>query len=137
MNAVTLVVRRLLADAGVAALVDTEVFPVLAPQGFAAPHIVVSLVHEDADVVLEGHRNGFFSRVSVQCKAADVSAAIDIGEAVKSALAIVNEPVYSGATPPVEIGTITCWKEGTDITDYGDDRSVFRRLLDYRVRWTE
>lgn len=136
MNAVALIVRCLLNDIGVTDLVEHEVYPIAAPQGFTAPHCVVTLLHEDADVTLNGHRAGFLARVSVQCMARNAPAAINIGEAVKAALTLINDPVYSAAVPPVEVGTVTCWKEGTDITDYTADRSIFRRVLDFRVRWT-
>lgn len=136
MNAVALIVQCLLNDSGVSDIVGTDVFPVVAPQKHIVPHCVVSLIHEDGDVTLNGHGAGFFARVSVECKAPSVPQAVNMGEAVKAALTLINEPVFSSAVPPVEIGTVTCWKEGTDITDYTPDRSIYRRVLDFRVRWT-
>ena len=136
MNAIALTVRCLLNDSGVTGIVGTDVFPVAAPQNYIAPHCVVTLLHEDGDVTLNGHRAGFFARVSVQCMAPSAPEAITMGEAVKAALTLINEPVFSAAVPPVEIGTVTCWKEGTDITDYTPYRSIYRRVLDMRLRWT-
>jgi len=136
MNAVALMVRCLLNDMDVTDLVEAEVYPVAAPQGFTAPYIVVNVLHEDGDVTLNGHKAGFFARVSVHCIARNAPSAIHLGEAVKAALTLINEPVLSGGTPPEPIGTVTCWKEGTDVTDYTPDHTVFRRIIDFRVRWT-
>ncbi|HEY4200047.1 MAG TPA: DUF3168 domain-containing protein [Devosiaceae bacterium] len=137
MSALTIGVRLLLADAGIVAKVGSSVYPITAPQGAEGPYIVVGLVHEEQDFLLAGASGCFFSRVEIQCVASTGPEADAIGEAVKACMTtVLNATVMSGGDNPVEIGTATAWKEGTDLLDFTDDRAVFRRLLDYRLHWT-
>lgn len=135
-SALDLLIRVLSDNSDVAAIVGTRIFGIVAPQTKAMPYIVCSLIYEDQDVTLEGHQDGYDSRVSVECVASSVTNAVELGETVKSALSIAHHPVLSDDIPAEELGRVTLFKEGTDVTDYTQDRSTFRRFVDFRMRWT-
>lgn len=134
MSATAIAVRLLLANDDLNTAVSSRVYPVVAPQSKALPYVVVSLVYESQDVVLEGQRDGYSSRVSVHCIAEKPEAADRLGELVKRALSsVIHQTVADGASQPMAVATVL--KDGTDLLDFNDDRTVFRRLLDYSIRW--
>lgn len=135
MSATAIAVRLLLADEDLNSAVAGRVYPVVAPQTKTLPYLVVSLVYESQDVVLDGQRDGYSSRVSVHCVADKPEAADRLGELVKRALScVIHQTVNDGASQPMAVATVL--KNGTDLLDFNDDRTVFRRLLDYDFRWT-
>lgn len=138
MTALQILLRLLLDDSGVTQIVGDRVFPVLRPQGTDMPAIAVSSLHEDQDVTLSGHRQAFTNRVSVECFAADVATADGLGEAVKSALEVAHiELLDDDASPPDVVARVDfIVKDGADILDFSEDRRVFRRVIDFRMRWT-
>lgn len=135
MSATQIAIHLLLDDPSVVNLVGDRVFPVAAPQVENQPYIAVSLVWEEQESVLAAHRDTFISRVSFACVANSLALADTIGEAVKGAMTDVVNVAVLNATGE-SIGDATAWKDGTDMTDFTDDRSVFRRLLDFRLRWS-
>lgn len=137
MNALTILRRLLIEDSDVAAAVDTRVYPVSRTQSDPLPALVIHSVYEDQDIVLAGARQGFENRMSVECIAGSAGAAHDLGEAVKSALqCIIHQPLYSDDSPPVLEAVATIWKEGSDSSDFTEEPRVFRRIVDFRMRWT-
>ena len=132
MSATAIVIRLLLEDSAVTA----EPFPVVIPQTASLPCIVVNLVSEQQDHVIEGAQPVFDSRVSVACHGATPDEANDLGEAVKRCLeGVISWEVENGDSPPGIWGTATIWKAGSDMTDFNEQRTVFRRVIDWRVRW--
>ncbi len=135
MSATAIAVRLLLADEDLNLAVSGRVYPVTAPQAKTLPYVVASLVYEAQDRVLQGQRDGYSSRVSVHCVADKPEAADRLGELVKQALScVIHQTVSDGASQPMAVATVL--KDGTDLLDFNDDRTVFRRLLDYSIRWT-
>jgi len=119
-----------------AAPVSAPVYIVVAPQTVTMPFIVLSLVHEAQDHVLEGANPAFFSRVSVACHGNSPAEAEILAEEAKAALEVViNRQVMAGGSPPSPRAGATMWKEGTDVFDYDDAHTVFRRIMDWRLRW--
>lgn len=141
MSATAIVVRLLLDDSAVTA----GVHAIVIPQEATMPAITVNLVSEQQDHVIEGAQPVFDSRVSVACHAETVDGVIHLGEAVKKALEgtilwEVDPPVShhmpAGVPAPTTwYGSATICKAGSDVTDWNEDRTVFRRILDWRVRW--
>ena len=149
LSATGLAIRALLNSEYVTALVGQAVYPTAAPQNTSPPYIVVSLVHEDQDIILEGARDGFFSRVSISCIAGTASNAERMGEGVKECMSgILNTPIDAAFwaeddywADPVHwdddnLSRLTAFKSGPDFSDYSADRRFFRRQIDYRLRWT-
>lgn len=130
MSALAIVIRVLTDDDSVSA----PAYPIVAPAGSTLPNIVVSMIHEDQDVVLAGQREGYEAGVSIACHDATAGAADRLGEAVKSALGSIIEQTINDSTSTA-FAVATIWKDGTDLTDYADDLSVFRRVIDFAVRW--
>lgn len=137
MSAVALATQLLLQDSGVSSRVGDAVFPGEAPQDQALPYIVTRLVSESSNYVLTGTTGAFDARVEVSCHARSFGACDALGEAVKVALSdVLNQPVtYGDDSPPDYMGTVTMWKTATDMSDVSPDRKVFRRVMDFRVRW--
>lgn len=112
------------------------IYPVVAPQTMEQPFAVISLIHEAQDFVIEGANPAFTSRISVACHGPTPAAAEELAEEVKSILeTILNHTLMDGSSPPIPWAGATFWKEGTDIHDFSDDRTVFRRIMDWRLRW--
>lgn len=137
MSATTLAIQLLLQDATVAGLVAGAVLPVEAPQDQALPYVVVRVLSEDAGYVIAGDTGAFDNRVEVACHGRTFAQSDAIGEAVKAALINnVNRAVsYGDGSPPDVIGIATTWKAPGDVSDFSRDRSVFRRIMDFRLRW--
>jgi hypothetical protein len=132
LSATKAVIALLLDAAPVAAIVGTRIYPVMAPQAVALPYIVVTMVNEDSEYALIGATGGRQSRVEVACHASSFGAVELLAEAVIGAAeAVIHETV--GAE---ELGPVTMYKQGTDLADISEDRSVFRRLMDFVVRWS-
>jgi hypothetical protein len=138
MSALTTVIAILVEDDAIAAVVSNRIYPVVATQGAPRPHLVVSLVSEEDEQMLSGAGGYPESRVSVECIADTATAADALGEAVKGALGDVTHRTVGeiDASPSLAV-TATVYKAGADITDAADDRSVFRRVLDFMVRWRD
>jgi hypothetical protein len=128
MSAVAATVQALLAASGVAALVSTRVYPVVAPQATAASHIVVHLIAEDDDMLLRGTAGYPNARVSVECRASTFTAVNALAEAVKSALQPLHLVTYAGVT-------VSFQKQGSDYSDFADESKTHRRIMDFYARW--
>lgn len=137
MSALIICKTLLRADAGLAALVGANSFPVEAPQGAMLPYIAFRPIAESEDQLLDGAGSYFETRVEITICAATALAADQIGEAVKRALGDVRlRALDDGASPPAIIARqVTCWKAGADISDASADRAVFRRVMDFELRW--
>jgi hypothetical protein len=116
--------------------ITTPVYAVIAPQTASLPFIILSRIHEDQDIVLNGANPAFFTRVSVACHGASAAQAEDLAEELKTVLEVViDRSLDDGSSPPVPWAGCTAFKEGTDVTDHDDDQTVFRRIMDWRLRW--
>jgi hypothetical protein len=132
LSATRLIIDALLQDSAVALIVGIRVYPATALQGAALPYITVSLINEDVDYILAGATSGRESRLEVACHAWSFTAVDALAEAIIAALVgIVNQTVG-----PEDIGPATILKQGTDVADFSEDRRVYRRLMDFRVRWS-
>jgi hypothetical protein len=137
MTALT-ILRTILLDAtAVSAIVGERVFAVMRPQDSSLPAILISSVYEEQDSVLAGHRSGFTNRMEVQCLAASIADADALAEVVKTALEVVNLDVVTGSPPEVEAVVQYVAKEGTDIFDYTEEPAVYRRAMDFSMRWVK
>ena len=129
----TAILYRLLTDDPT---VTAPVYPIVIPQDAKLPCLVVTLVHEDQQIVIERAQNGFRSRVSVACHGADPDATNDLGEAVKRSLeTVIHRQIMTDASPPQVQTVATVMKAGSDMFDYDDSRTVFRRTIDFHLNW--
>jgi hypothetical protein len=130
MSAVSLTIKALLAQSGVTSLVSTRIYPLPLPPSTTLPAIAVALSAEDEEMLLGGASQYAFASVQVHCIAASAGAAIDLGEAVKTAL---RDHYYAnGDSPPSGASFI---KEAVDFTDYSDNLTTHRRVMAFAVRW--
>lgn len=128
MSALAVAIQALLADPTVFGLVSGRVYPLVAPQGAAYPNLIVHMVFENEDMLLAGASEFAEARVSIECRAKDATTANTLAERVKDAFRGVQERSVSGCVASIR-------KEGTDVSDFSDDASVFRRILDFYVWW--
>lgn len=122
---------QLLDDAALGA----GVYPLVAPQTATLPFLTLASIHEGQEFLLAGATSTFEGRMSIACHAASAAAVNALAEDVKLALQDVIHREITGGSPAGSLGTATIWKEGTDVSDYSDDRTVFRRTFDWRIRW--
>lgn len=127
MSAVSIAIQALLANSGVTDLVKKRINPNVAPQGGDMPDIVVSLIFDNDDLLLSGAARYPEARVSIACRGTTFKSVDAVGDAVVTALRDLRG-TFAGRSA-------TFFKEGTDVTDFSDDFSTQRRILDYRIRY--
>jgi hypothetical protein len=123
----SIMVQALLAGGATSAIVDDRIEPFPLRASTRRPGIAVSLVDETDGYKLDGAIKYPQSRVSVHCIAESATAADALAEAVKQDLID-----YRGELLDAEV---TIFKAGSDYSDYADDLSTFRRVVDFVVRW--
>lgn len=128
MSATAIVIKLLLQDAAVAGLVGQAVFAGEAPQEQVPPYLTVRGISEGADYVISGPSGAFDARVEVASHGRTFASSDGLGETVKDALMSVVNLVDA-------LGTATIWKTPSDVSDFSRDRTLYRRIQDYRVRW--
>lgn len=132
-SALRLIRQVLIADVNVMAEADA-VFAVKAKQGSVPPFIVIDLVSEEEFLrALAGGSGQYEARVGVACHSRSASGADALAETVKAAIGdLLNYPVLEAGIP---LGTIECWMAGSSIIDWSEDGTVYRRIVDFGVRW--
>lgn len=131
MSAVSLTIQALLAKAGVTGTTSTRIYPSVLPHSTALPAIAVSLSGEEEEMLLQGASQYPRASVQIHCVAATAKAAIELGEAVKTAL---RDHLYTdNDSPPTYRASFQ--KQSLDFTDYADNLTTHRRVMGYEVRW--
>lgn len=131
MNALQIVTRSLQAE-------GYTTYVIAADQGSdpANPFIVVSLVSERSNSRLDDAAGQYEALVSIACHAASPAALIDFSEEVKADLERITLGAYDdGKVPPTNAVGFSFHKADADVTDYADDLSIYRRIMDFRVLW--
>ena len=128
MSAVAATIQALLDDATVTGVVSTRIYPLVLPQTAVPPAIVVTMAAEiDPGEHLAGIGAILNTRVNVQCLSTDPAQVMRLGESVRAAL-------HGRA------GTFNSWsvqfrKAENDMTDHDENRTIFRRVIGFRVWW--
>lgn len=125
MSAVNVTTKTLLANAAVTAIVAQRINPGIG--GTTLPDIVVDRVSGGPTYGLTRSTGMIASRVQVECRAKSFTAAENLGAAVIQALRDFRGPVGDLR--------VAIRAAGSDYSDYADDASVFRRVIDFYV-WT-
>lgn len=135
ISALDLVRLVLLADSDITAAVE-GVHLVEAPQKAPFPYLVLGHVSEgEWGRSLSEAVTQWETRVSVSVFATTGKAASDIAELVKNRFGdLLNHQVLDVSTPA---GWLDTWLEFSGVFDTSPDRSVFRRVQDFRVRWSK
>lgn len=130
MSALTIAITKLATTSAVTDLTGTVgVYPINFPQTAVMPCVVVNIVSGFDEKMLTGAAKFYRHRVSVDCLADTALGAMALGDAVMSALEDnVNATIGS-------FTGVSSQFADTDRTDFSDDRSVYRRTLDYFIRW--
>lgn len=112
-----------------------RVYPVMAPeltpQTLAAslPDIIVHRVSEAAHYTLsETGARLYDSRITFECRAQSFTAADALGEQIKIAI--------EGRAFTFAGRTCTFFKAESDFSDFSEDRSIFRRMMDFMGHWS-
>jgi hypothetical protein len=136
MSAQNIAIAALMTDEAVRAAVDRRIYAVEAPQRTVRPYLIVRLLSDSDQYILEGAGHWRISRVEVQCIADSATDADQLGEMVSAALGDLNNSVFTyPADSPEMTFTATSEKAGGDYCDSSADRSVFRRISDFRINW--
>lgn len=103
-------------------------------QPMQAPFIVLYHTFELQDYFLPSAVEHYETRVSVEIVTENAIECDRQAEAVKACLSYVaHRDVANGYSPGWV--DVCCFKAGGDVYDYNDEREVYRRVIDYRVRW--
>lgn len=127
MSAISLTIKALLAQSSVTSRTSTRVYPLPLPHSTMLPAIAVAMSAEDENYLLQGASQYPLATVQIHCIATKAKDAIDLGEAVKVAL---RDLLYTSGSTKASFQ-----KEGPDFTDFADDLSTHRRVMNFTVRW--
>ncbi|TIX28923.1 DUF3168 domain-containing protein [Mesorhizobium sp.] len=130
MSALSIAITKLKATSAVTSKTTAaRIYPVDLPQGASQPCLVVNIASGYDEHMLSGAGKYYRNRVTVECNAPTSEAVMALGDAVMAAL---EDNVNA------TIGTftgITTQFADLDRTDYTDDRTTYRRTLDFFIRW--
>lgn len=125
MNAVPLILSKLLATTAITDLVGQRINPGTAPQGGQLPDIVLSLIAGSTKHLMRGRTDHDEDRITIDVRALSYRGADAIGEAVVSAIGGMAEDVSGRHVQAFRV---------SDATDYDDTFKVYRRMIDFTVR---
>lgn len=130
MSGLTIVSGVLVANAPVTAVTTRgRIYPISAPQNAVAPFIVLNQVGGADGLHLNGQNEYPLHRIMVECNATTGTQAHDLGELVLDALRNTIK-ARIGRFKDVDVT-----EAGPEITDYSDDRTMSRRVLQFYVRF--
>lgn len=132
MSAVIIVGKLLFADPAVTNNIDIAMMR----QPMRRTFIIISHVYEGQEYLLSGAVEWYETRVSVAIHADNAIACNKQAEAVNACLAYVaHQRVEDDESPPGGWKDVCIYKAGVDVLDYDDARTIYRRIIDYTVRW--
>lgn len=117
------------ADTAVKAIVTNRNYPLELPERAAPPCNLLMLVGGRDDQLLSGAARYYEGRIRIESIAVDQTAAMNLGTAVRTALESIVKQTVAGATD------VDVWFDNFDTADRADDRSTFRRIQDFGVRY--
>lgn len=130
MSALSIAITKLAATSAVTSKTTVaRIYPIVFPQTASLPCLVANVVSGYDEHMLDGAGKYYRNRISIECLAASAEEVIALGDAVMSAL---QDNV--NATIGAFTGVTTQFAD-LDRTDYSDDRTTYRRTLDFFIRW--
>lgn len=130
MSALAIAITKLKATPAVTSLTTAAgVYPIDMPQQATAPCLVVNLTSGYDEHMLSGAGKYYRNRITVECLAVGPEAVVALGDAV---LAALQDNV--NATIGAFTGVTTQFAD-LDRTDFSNDRTTYRRTLDFFIRW--
>ncbi|BCH33126.1 hypothetical protein MesoLjLc_50560 [Mesorhizobium sp. L-8-10] len=130
MSSLGIVITKLGQTGAVTAITGSAgIYPVDFPQGASPPCVVANIVSGVDEPFLEGAAKFWRGVVTVECLASTADVMVSLAEAVIEALNGTKNATIAGHTD------VSILKGGTDFTDKSDDRSTYRRTVDFKVRW--
>lgn len=130
MSALKIAVTKLAATSAVTDITTAVgIYPITMPQAAVPPCLIVNVVSGQDEHMLTGAGKYYRHRVSVECLATTALGAEALGAAVMTAL-----QDNANATIGSFTGVATQFAD-SDRTDFSDDRSVYRRTVDFFIRW--
>jgi hypothetical protein len=135
MSSINIAVQTLLADADVAAIVGTRVYPIFPDPGAQMPYVCVYLVSETEEDLIQGASQIRDGRVSLESvTAGDVPTLSILGEKVINAMRDKIEFPIAGCIA-------TTRKADSDVTNHSRQtngnavESTVQRITDYYIFW--
>lgn len=129
MSALAIVIAKLKATSGVTSITGAKgIYPIDLPQDASPPCVIANIVTGDDELMLTGAGKYYRGLVTVECLAVTPDAVIALGNAVIAALEDVVSQTLAGHVANI-------LKGNSDFTDISDDRSTYRRTVDFKVRW--
>lgn len=117
-------------DADVSALVDTNIFPNVAPQKTTFPFIIYDITGIDPNDTKEGVSTLDTNDVMISCYSETYSQASDIARKVRVAMDRINEGTYAG----VQIQSSQFQSYNDIFDDTSGDAGIYRKALDFEIR---
>jgi len=129
MSAIRIVERLVKADPAV----KNNIELIAMTQPTQPPFIVISHVAESQESLLASQVEHYETRVSVEVMATSAIECDRQGEAVKHCLGyVIHQRVGVGVN---SWSDVCIRKAGGDTIDFNDERTVYRRTIDFYVRW--
>jgi hypothetical protein len=127
----------MLASPAITAVVGQQIWLSRAKQGAIQPYILIHKPGQVNEQLLSGDAGYPESRVSIECVGKSAAETENLGNTVFDVLKqVANAIVDDGQSPTSVIGRdVTITTSDFDVDDYSDDRSAYRRIIDFYVRW--
>ena len=117
-------------DSDIAALVDTKIFPNVAPQTTSFPFIIYDVTSVQPNDTKDGASTLDTNNVMISCYSETYSQASDLAQKVRVAMDRINEGTYGGEQ--IQSSQFQSYNDIFD--DTSGDAGIYRKALDFEIR---
>ena len=117
-------------DTDVSALVETRIFPNVAPQTTTFPFIIYDVTGVSPNDTKEGPSSLDTNDVMISCYSESYSEASDLAQKIRVAMDRINEGTYGGEQ--IQSSQFQSYNDIFD--DTSGDAGIYRKALDFEIR---
>jgi hypothetical protein len=117
-------------DSDIAALVDTKIFPNVAPQTTSFPFIIYDVTSVQPNDTKDGASTLDTNNVMISCYSETYSQASDLAQKIRVAMDRINEGTYGGEQ--IQSSQFQSYNDIFD--DTSGDSGIYRKALDFEIR---
>ena len=128
MSSLLIVITKIKATSAITDVVGNDIYTVAAPQNGALPNIIINRTSLMDEQMLGGAAGIYGARIQVDINHTSAALAETLGDLVGAALESIVKETISGFT-------VDSMRDGVDFHDFNDNRTVFRRVMGFKVTY--